>query len=50
MFQPDPEAFNTWEHPDVNVPRRNDKTKMEKGLLTAILRPESWNVLRFSRK
>ena len=38
-----------WDHPDRILPRINRETKEEKGLLTAILRKESWNVLRFVR-
>ena len=49
MYAPEPDACNTWEHPDVILPRRNGETHAEKGLLTAVLRPESWNVLRFRK-
>ncbi len=41
--------FNSWEHPDRLVPRRNSETRAEKGILTARLKKESWNVLRFRK-
>ena len=43
------EAQNTWDHPDRILPRSNPDTKMEKGLLAARVRKESWNVFRFTR-
>ena len=49
MAEADPEVFNSWEHPDAIVPRKNGKTKAEKGILTAVLKPQSWNVLRFKK-
>ena len=40
---------NTWDHPDRIVPRTGTSAKMEKGRLTACLKKESWNVLRFTK-
>ena len=34
-------------HPDRILPRQNTGTRMEKGILTAVLKKESWNVIRF---
>ena len=50
MFTESPETFNSWEHPDRLLPRRNEKTRMDHGEVAAVLRPESWNVLRFSTR
>ena len=47
MFTEDPEAINTWDHPDRILPRKSNRTRAEKGILTAVLQKESWNVLRF---
>ena len=49
MFAEDPEAQNTWDHPDRILPVRNTETKAEKGIVTARLKKESWNVLRFTK-
>ncbi len=49
MFTEDGQAANTWDHPDRILPRRNEGTRAEKGILTAVLKKESWNVLRFTR-
>ena len=49
MYTNDPEARNTWDHPDRILPKRNADTKAEKGILTALLKKESWNVLRFEK-
>ncbi len=43
------DAANTWERPDRIVPRAETETRMEKGVATALLRKESWNVLRFRK-
>ena len=43
------DAANTWERPDRIVPRAETETRMEKGVATAFLRKESWNVLRFRK-
>ena len=50
MYAEEPEAENTWNHPDRIVPRKNEDTIMENGLMTAVLKKESWNVFRFRRK
>ena len=47
MFAEDEHAANTWDHPDRILPRRNEDTRAEKGILTAVLKKESWNVFRF---
>ena len=49
MFSEDPAAMNSWDHPDRILPRINTETRAEKGILTARLKKESWNVLRFSK-
>ena len=49
MAEADPEVYNSWEHPDAIVPRKNGETKVEKEILTAVLKPQSWNVLRFKK-
>lgn len=49
MFTDDPEAQNTWDRPDRILPVRNTETKAEKGVVTARLKKESWNVLRFKK-
>ena len=49
MAEADPEVFNSYEHPDAIVPRKNSGTRAEKGILTAVLKPQSWNMLRFTR-
>lgn len=43
-------AANTWEHPDVLIPRPVNDTRFEDGILTAKLNKASWNVFRFSNK
>ena len=40
---------NTFENPWAILPRRNVSSREEKGIVTAALRRESWNVLRFMR-
>ena len=49
MFAEDEHAANTWDHPDRILPRRNEDTRAEKGILTAVLKKESWNVFRFTK-
>ena len=49
MFSEDPEAANTWDRPDRILPRTNTETKAEKGILTARLKKESWNMLCFRK-
>ena len=48
LFSEDPEAVNTYETPDRILPRAAEGTSFENGELTAVLRKQSWNVLRFS--
>ena len=50
MFSEQEDAQNTWDHPDRILPVKNSGTRAEKGILTAQLKKESWNVLRFSKK
>ena len=50
MSAEDREAANTWEHPDRIVPRKDGETREEKGIVTARLRRESWNVLLFEKQ
>ena len=49
MFAENPDDSNTWEDPERILPRSNPDTRAENGILTAALRRESWNVLRFSK-
>ena len=49
MFSENPDAQNTWDHPDRILPAKNPDTRIEKGILTAVLKKESWNVLRFRK-
>ena len=39
---------NTWDRPDTLVPRPVGGTALDGGILTAELRPASWNVFRFT--
>ncbi len=50
MAADSPGAANTPEHPDVLCPRARTDMKMDGGIFTAVLRPCSWNVLRFTAK
>ncbi len=43
-------AANTPERPDAILPRSVADTKADGGIVTARLRPASWNVLRFAKK
>ena len=45
----DPDARNTYEHPDVIVPEDVPSTSVKDGLCTAVLPPLSWNVFRFAK-
>lgn len=47
MWSDDPAARNTWDRPDVLLPRPRPDAKFEKGLCTAVLPKLSWNVFRF---
>ena len=49
MYAEDPEAGNTWDHPETILPRKNTAAAMEKGILTTRLKKESWNVIRFRK-
>ena len=49
LFSDDPEAQNTFSHPDRILPRKNADTTMDHGIVTAVLKKESWNVLRFRK-
>ena len=42
-------ARNTWDRPDRIVPRQNPGTRMEKGVVKAVLKPASWNVFRLRK-
>ena len=44
-----PDDANTYEHPDVILPRENRTTACENGVVSAELPPASWNVFRFER-
>ena len=47
MFSEDPAASNSWDAPDRILPKVNGETRADRGILTARLRKESWNVFRF---
>ena len=49
MYSDDPEAGNSYENPNAIVPVIAKGTKCEKGVLSAILPKQSWNVLRFKK-
>ncbi len=49
MNASDPEARNTWEHPDAILPRENKDTAFDRGLCTAQLPPLSWNVFHLTK-
>ncbi|MBR4458445.1 MAG: alpha-L-arabinofuranosidase [Clostridia bacterium] len=44
-----PEDRNTWDHPDVILPKENKETSCDRGILSAVLAPASWNVFRFEK-
>ena len=46
LFAEDPAARNTFEHPDVLVPKLSRESSLDGGRLTARLRKASWNVFR----
>ena len=48
MFAQNEKDASSFEHPDVLVPRKNGNTRIEGGILTAVLRKASWNVFRLS--
>ena len=49
MYSEDPEACNTFEHPDTLLPRNNPDAVFEKGVCSAVLPRLSWNVFRFTK-
>ena len=49
MYSEGEDCFNSFEHPDRIVPQVNRETRAEKGMLTALLHKESWNVFRFTK-
>ena len=48
LYSDDPEACNTYDHPDVIRPRISRDAVLDGGVLTAKLHKASWNVFRFS--
>ena len=50
MYADSAEDRNTFEQPDCLVPRKNPDTRLEGGILDAVLRKASWNVFRLTRK
>jgi alpha-N-arabinofuranosidase len=49
MYSDDEEAHNSFEHPDVLLPKPNPDAKCEKGVVSAVLPKLSWNVFRFTK-
>ncbi len=49
MYTEDENARNSFEQPDVLLPRDNPEAKCEKGIVTAVLPRLSWNVFRFAK-
>ena len=49
LYSDDPDACNTFEHPDTLLPRNNPGAAFEKGVCTAVLPKLSWNVFRFRK-
>ncbi len=49
MFARNEKDANSFEHPDVLVPQKNGSTRMEGGILTAVLQKASWNVFRIKK-
>ena len=47
LYADDPNAANTFDHPDTIIPKKNRDSSLESGILTAKLRKASWNVFRF---
>ena len=44
-----PEDRNTYEQPDVILPKENREAAFEKGICTAVLPPLSWNMFRLTK-
>ena len=49
LYSADPNACNDYENPNVLQPVAITDTTCENGILTAILQPMSWNMIRFTR-
>ena len=49
MFAQNEKDASSFEHPDVLVPQKNGSTRMEGGILTAVLQKASWNVFRIKK-
>jgi len=49
MYTEDPDAQNTWDHPDRIMPKKNPETSADREIITARLKKESWNILRFRK-
>lgn len=49
LCAPDMDARNTWEAPDTIAPAVGQSAKEDQGVVTATLKPLSWNVLRFEK-
>ena len=47
MYADKEDDGNTFENPDAILPRRNVSAREDRGIVTTVLRRESWNVLRF---
>ena len=50
MFASSPDASNSYEHPDVLLPRKNGESSCDGGIVTARLEKASWNILHFTKK
>ena len=46
LYNDDPDACNTFENPAVILPKKNQDTVLDEGILTAKLHRASWNVFR----
>ena len=49
MFARNETDANSFDKPDVLVPGKNADTRMENGILTAVLQKASWNVFRMKK-
>lgn len=49
MHAEHPEDRNTYEQPDVILPKENREAAFEKGICTAVLPPLSWNMFRLTK-
>lgn len=47
MYAEREDDADTFENPEAILPRRNASAREDGGIVTALLRRESWNVLRF---